>query len=118
MVRTIRLLLVLVLWADTLAIFAQAPAPPAAPPAPVPGSAQPDLLPGLPHPPEEPRSLMWPPVQPGPSPVPLPGPYFEQDPLTDPPQLPAPAWFAGVDLDITQPHVRNKLINTVTVGGG
>jgi hypothetical protein len=79
--------------------------------------AEPDLLPGLPRPLDEPRSLFQ---QPGPTPpyacAPLPGPYFERDPLLDPPPLPQPGWFADVDLGVVMPHVKNRLTEMVQVG--
>ena len=76
-----------------------------------------DPLPGLPRPPEQPRSLL----APGPAAVyvssSLPGPYFETDPLLDPPQLPPPGWFADVDVDLLKAHVKNKLSNANIAGG-
>jgi hypothetical protein len=96
--------------------LAQAPnAPPAAPQAP---AAAPDMdpLPGLPRPPDEPASLLMPATSPAPTSSPLPGRYFEQDPRLDPPSLP-PGWFAGVETEIVNAHVKNKLINTVTADG-
>jgi hypothetical protein len=47
------------------------------------------------------------------APVPLPGPYFEVDPLLDRPPLPPPGWFADVDLGIVSPHVKNHLSGPV-----
>src|SRR5262249_16955363 len=80
-------------------------------------AAAPDVLPGLPRPPDAPRSLFQ-----GPPPVPpyscdpLPGPYFERDPQLDPPARPPPGWFADVELGIVVPHVKNKLIDVVQIG--
>jgi hypothetical protein len=45
----------------------------------------------------------------------LPGPYFERDPLLDPPSQPPPGWFTYVDLEAVGPHVKNRLNNMVTV---
>jgi hypothetical protein len=79
--------------------------------------SEPEVLPGLPRPTDVPPSLFR-----QPSPIkaytcePLPGPYFERDPLLEPPWLPAPGWFTGVDLGIVGPHVKNRLVDTVVVG--
>jgi Legionella pneumophila major outer membrane protein precursor len=77
----------------------------------------PNPLPDLPRLPDEPRSLFAPPPPPGPPGPPLPGPYFEDDPRLDPPILPLPGWFADVETEIAVAHVKNKLVNTVPVGG-
>lgn len=81
-------------------------------------TAPPDVLPGLPHPPDAPRSLFQ---KPGAAPAyscePLPGPYFEEDPLLDPPDLPPVGWFAGLDLGIIKPHIKNRLTDTVQIDG-
>jgi hypothetical protein len=79
-------------------------------------ASQADPLPGLPHPPDQPRSLLLPPPLPGPTPPPSPGPYFTADPLLDPPSLPAPGWFAAADIVLTAPYVTNKLTATVQIG--
>ena len=44
--------------------------------------------------------------------------YFEEDPLLDPPNLPLPGWFADVETELAVAHVKNKLVNTVSIGGG
>ncbi len=49
--------------------------------------------------------------------APLPGPYFEKDPLLEPPQVPQPGWFADVDVDLLKAHVKNKLTNASLTGG-
>jgi hypothetical protein len=94
--------------------YAQAPKPESAPPS----TAAPDVLPGLPHPPDAPGSLFQ---KASPSPAyscePLPGPYFEEDPLLDPPELPPVGWFAGLDLGIIKPHIKNRLTDTVRIDG-
>jgi hypothetical protein len=89
----------------------------AAPQATAPGAAaEPQVLPGLPRPVDVPSSLFQ---QPSPAKAytcePLLRPYFEQDPLLDPPWLPAPGWFTGVDLGIVGPHVKNRLVGIVMV---
>src|SRR5260370_24882293 len=73
-----------------------------------------DVLPGLPHPPDAPGSLFQkPPVTPAYSCEPLPGPYFEEDSLLDPPDLPPVGWLAGLDLGIIKPHIKNRLTDAV-----
>ncbi len=74
-------------------------------------------LPNLPRPPDQPRSLLAPATAPLYEPAPLPGPYFERDPLLDPPDLPPPGWFADVDMLITRPHVLKHLTNASLPGG-
>jgi hypothetical protein len=67
-------------------------------------------LPNLPRPPEAPASLLQPaPAAPSYSCDPLPGPYFEREPLFDPPALPQPGWFARLDVTILKPNVQNHL---------
>jgi hypothetical protein len=89
----------------------------ATPPAPVNATA-PDVLPGLPRPPDSPESLFHqPPAGPAYSCAPLPGPYFEQDPLLDVPNLPQPGWVATVDLEAVGPHVKNGLADSVHIDG-
>jgi hypothetical protein len=99
--------------------FAQTPKSAAAPPASVPAeTTYPDPLPGLPRPPDAPRSLLEaPPPTPPYSCAPLPGPYFEPDPRLDPPPLPPPGWFTDVQLGIVGPHVKNRLTDMVTIPG-
>lgn len=92
----------------------------APPPTSVPGaSTEPEVLPGLPRPPDAPRSLFQ-----GPPPAapfvcaPLPGPYFERDPRLDPPHLPLPGWFTDLEVTILVPHIKNRLTDMVQVGTG
>src|SRR5262249_50824386 len=85
--------------------------------APQKATAPPDVLPGLPRPHDVPASLFQKPGTPAYSCEPLPGPYFEVDPLLDPPELPAVGWFAGLDLGIIGPHIKNRLTDTVQVDG-
>jgi hypothetical protein len=47
------------------------------------------------------------------APAPLPGPYFEVDPLLDRPPLPQPGWLADADLGAVIPHVKNHLSGEV-----
>jgi len=95
---------------------AQAPANPATGTATT--EAESDVLPGLPHPPDTPQSLLLQPAAAAPfSCAPLPGRYFERDPLLDPPETGLPGWVVGVDLAIVGPHVKNRLTDTVQVAG-
>jgi hypothetical protein len=71
-------------------------------------------LPGLPRPPAQPQSLFLAPPPQAPSPE-IPGPYFEADPLLDPPDLPPPGWFADLELGIVGPHIKNRLTATVAI---
>jgi hypothetical protein len=76
-------------------------------------------LPGLPRPPDQPASLFLPPAPTGPAPAPLPGPYFEFDPLLDPPELPAPGWFTDLEAGVVGPHVKNNVtLDNAFPGGG
>jgi hypothetical protein len=95
---------------------AQNPDVPAAPPA-APTVLQPDVLPGLPHLPEQPRSLFTPGAGPGGTCAPLPGPYFEPDAYLDPPELPSPGWFAALDPGADGVHVKNHVALTSTPTG-
>ncbi len=111
MVRCTRLLLAAVLLGGT-ASRGQAQAPPAGTPA-LPGpaaAADPDFLPGLPRPPDVPGSLMAPPP-PGPPAPDLERPYFQVDPLLDPPHLGLPGWFADLDVGILAPHIDNSTMS-------
>jgi hypothetical protein len=101
MVRSARILLLLVVLGGTAATAARAQAP-----------AAPDdaALPALPAPA---------PVVPTPTfaPVHLPGPYFEPDRLLDRPPLPPPGWFADAELGVVIPHVKNHLNGLVSLSG-
>ena len=122
MVRLTRLLMVLAALGATLPVpcgLAQAPTPtPAATPAAT-EAAEPNPLPGLPRPPDQPASLLQ-----GSPPGPVyacttpESPYFERDPRLDPPPLPPPGWVVDVDVGILAPHVKNKLTDTVQIDGG
>jgi len=79
------------------------------------GRPLPEILLNLPHVPDQPRSL-YDPAAPLHRIVPPEHPYFVEDPLLDLPELPPPGWFAGVEAAFVQPHLKNKLVNTVTVG--
>lgn len=88
--------------------------PPATAPAPTPGpqvpaAAEPQILRSLPQVSDTPGSLLWPAPPPGPPPQDYERPYFQRDPLLDPPQLPPPGWLFDIDLDALHPHVKNQL---------
>jgi len=74
------------------------------------GSPEPNPLPGLPRPPDQPGSLL----QPAPTgqvyacPE-LECPYFEKDPRLDPAGLPQPGWLFDVELGVLGSHVVDKL---------
>ena len=115
MARTIRLLPIL---AVVVGVIVSPPSGRAQTPADSPepmGKAPPksydyNPLPDLPRPAEAPASLLRPaPTAPPYSCDPLPGPYFERDPLWDPPELPQPGWVAALDLTALKPHVKNHL---------
>src|SRR5262249_55019701 len=120
MARAFRLLVLVVLGtlSQSPHAFAQEKKPEAPPPTTAPGDATaPDVLPGLPRPPDAPRSLFQrPPPVPPYSCDPLPGPYFERDPQLDPPALSPPGWFGDVELGIVVPHVKNQLVDVVQIG--
>lgn len=121
MARTARLLAAAVLAGMSLAPHGFAQEPDLAPaPRIVPAETPEfDPLPGLPRPPDQPRSLLAPaPAGPPYDSAALPGPYFQPDALLDPPQLPAPGWFADVEAEIAKPHVQNKLTNASIPNGG
>jgi hypothetical protein len=76
----------------------------------------PNPLPGLPRPADQPQSLFLPASTP-PIESPLPGPYFEEDPRLDPPQLPPPGWYTDLEIDIIGAHFKNHLVDAVQLGG-
>jgi hypothetical protein len=78
-------------------------------------AAEADVLPGFPQVPDAPASLLAPPSGPACTPLPIPGPCLEEEPRLDPPPLPPPGFFTDLDLGIVDPHVKNKLLNTVTI---
>ena len=77
------------------------------------GSTEPDPLPGLPRPPDQPNTLF----QPAPAAkaygcYDLECPYFEKDPLLDPNCLPQPGWLFDMEMDILGTHVVNNVGET------
>jgi hypothetical protein len=75
---------------------------------------EPEFLKTFPRPPDRPASLLAPPPPIGPPPPDLERPYFQPDPLLDPPALGAIGWFADVDVGILKPHLVNQLSLPVT----
>ncbi len=70
------------------------------------GSSEPDPLPGLPRPPDQPASLLRPaPAGPLYGCPQLECPYFRADPRLDPGDLPQPGWLFDVELGIMGSHV-------------
>jgi len=118
MARMTRFLLILVLTAEASSVpsaFAQTQKPESASPT---ATAPPDVLPGLPHPPDAPASLFQKPsATPAYSCEALPGPLFQEDPMLDPPELPPVGWFSTLDLGIIGPHIKNRLAETVQIDG-
>jgi hypothetical protein len=121
MVGSTRSLLALTVLAAALAA-ARAHAQTAAPAAPaLPGPAaapEPEFLQGFPRPPAVPASLMAPAPPVGPPPPDPERPYFQPDPLLDPPPLGLPGWFGDVDIGILKPHLVNQLTLPVTFPDG
>jgi hypothetical protein len=91
------------------------PAPLPASEAPAPEAGwEPQFLRSLPRPPDQPRSLSLPAPPLGPPPPDLERPYFQLNPLLDPPQWPRPGWFTAFQIDIIHPHFfANQLKGTV-----
>jgi len=112
MVRFTHILLLAALIAS-LPLGAMGQTPSAAPGRPVAdlaGATEPNPLPGLPRPPDQPGSLL----QPAPA-GPVYGcpqwecPYFEKDPRLDPAELPHPGWLFDVELGIIGSHVVDRV---------
>lgn len=97
---------------------AQAPAP-ADPAEAAPLAAwEPEFLKTLPHPADEPPSLLQPPPPPAPPPPDFERPYFAVDPLLDPAGLPPPGWFVTAEAQFVKVHVKYRPNNDVMVPGG
>jgi hypothetical protein len=79
---------------------------------------EPDFLKTLPRPPDVPASLLAAAPPPGPAAPDLEKPYFQYDPLLDPPALGQVGWFADVDVGILKPHLVNELMLPVTFSTG
>jgi hypothetical protein len=75
----------------------------------------PEFLKTFPRPPDRPASLFAPPPPLGPPPPNLEQPYFQPDPLLDPPALGAIGWFGSVDVGLFKPHLVNELSLPVPV---
>jgi hypothetical protein len=81
------------------------------------GTSEPDFLQTFPRPPDAPASLLAPatPLAPPPN---LEKPYFQTDPLLDPPFLGRVGWFADVEAAIVKPVLESQLLGTVTFADG
>lgn len=77
-----------------------------------------EFLRTFPRPPDQPASLLAPAPPLGPPPANLEEPYFQQDPLVNPPQLGEIGWFADVDAGILKPHLLNHLNQSITFPDG
>jgi hypothetical protein len=78
----------------------------------------PEFLESLPHPADQPRSLLQPAPFLGPPPPDLESPYFQVDPLLDPPQWGETGWFWDVQVAGIKPHIQNEMFEVVTTGLG
>jgi hypothetical protein len=120
MVRSTHILVVLAVWMAALPMAARAETLVAAPEPPattLAGSAEPNPLPDLPRPPDQPGSLL----QPAPAGCvygcpQLECPYFQCDPLLDPVDLPHPGWLFDVDLGFMGSSVVEGLGQTSPAG--
>src|SRR5262249_30087960 len=83
----------------------------------------PGFLKTLPQPRDQPRSLFQPAPTVGPPPPDLERPYFQFDPILDPPQWGQhPGWFTDVRLDVIHPHLffsqmRHQVVTTAKQRG-
>jgi hypothetical protein len=78
----------------------------------------PEFLKTLPQPPDQPRSLFLPAPPLGPPPPDLEQPYFQLDPILDPPQWGQMGWYWDVQVAGIQPHVQNEMFQVLTTGLG
>jgi hypothetical protein len=117
MAGTARVMLILLLGGTLTAsgAYAQTTAGPAADSALEP---VPEFLKTFPRPPDQPASLLAPAPPLGPPPPNLEAPYFQQDPLLDPPALGMLGWFADVDIGILKPHLVNEESLPITFPDG
>jgi hypothetical protein len=111
MFRSSHLLLTLALLGPLVTeLHAQAPATLPSVPAPAANASSLDFLKELPQPPDVPASLM----EPAPPQIQTAdaaeAPYFQLDPLLDPPHLPQPGWFVAAEAQLTRPRVLGALV--------
>jgi hypothetical protein len=90
----------------------------AAPPPGHEGGWEPEFLKSLPNPPDQPFSMLAPPSPIAPPPKDLEKPYFQYDPLLDPPQWPQPGWFTDIQIGIVHPQVFFGEFKHSVVAGG
>jgi len=118
MVRVTCILVVLAAGIASVPICALAQTPSVAPQPPLAGlagSSEPNPLPNLPRPPEQPDSLFQPaPAAPVYGCPELERPYFERDPLLDPVCLPQPGWLFDVELGVLGSTVTSEVGQTAT----
>jgi hypothetical protein len=76
------------------------------------------VVPLAPVPPNGPVVGSPPILMPPPPPEPLPRPAAAEGHWTDRCNSPAPGWFAGIELDVVGPHVKNRLAEDVTFSNG
>ncbi|HTU92533.1 MAG TPA: hypothetical protein VMF69_20800 [Gemmataceae bacterium] len=114
MAGTARVMLILLLGGTLSAsgTWAQTTDGPAADSA---AEAVPDFMTTFPRPPDQPTSLLAPAPPLGPPPPDMDQPYFQVDPLLDPPALGNIGWFGNVDMGILKPHLINELSLPVPV---
>jgi hypothetical protein len=79
---------------------------------------EPEFLKTLPRPPDQPHSLFQPAPPLGPPTFDLEQPYFQLDPILDPPQWPQVGWFCDVQVAGVRPYVQNEMSETVVTGLG
>jgi hypothetical protein len=120
MAGNVRLILILLLGGMLAAsgVQAQTADSPAASDSSAAGSTtmpEPEFLKTMPRPPDQPASLLAPAPPLGPPPHNLEQPYFQTDPLLDPPALGGIGWFGDVDIGILKPHLVNQLSLPVTL---
>jgi hypothetical protein len=112
MVRLIHILVVAAALSGAWPVhgIAQQADVPAKPVADAAGAAEPNPVPGLPRPPEQPASLLrTAPAAPAYACPDWECPYFERDALLDPAGLPQPGWLWDVELDVLGSHVKETL---------
>jgi len=117
MAGTARLMLILMLGGTLAASCSQAQTA-GAPAADTVATPEPEFLNTFPRPPDQPASLLAPAPPLGPPPANLEEPYFQQDPLVDPPELGQMGWFTDVDAGFLKPHLLNHVSLPVTFPDG
>ncbi len=113
MVRSTYLVAMMAVLSGAIPLQATAQGPKAARPpsvADLDGSTEPNPLPGLPRPPDQPASLLRPALAQEVYECPdLECPYFARDPLLDPVELPQPGWLFDLEASVVGSHVVDRL---------